>query len=363
MGKPAARMGDQMAHGGVIVSGYPTVLIGGQPAARATDQHKCPMFDGPKPHVGIVITMGSPTVLIGNLPAARMGDVATCVGPPNTIAKGCPTVLIGEAGAGSASGGGAPGMSASGGAQASLSTAITDQNEAIIQEEHWIEIEFVDKAGLPVSGLDYTFADPDRQESDGVLRLDGVVRRDGLSEGEGQVTLYVVSQAAWSKDKAQVGETVKMTAKVEGFEAGTEATFQVFKRDMTGPDVIVIQIEAKTKADSVEAAWEYIGLYDPEEIANDDVMGYSAPQYYFEVLVGRSKARSGLLLFQDELEITLNNERGTPVANADYILTFGNGEVRKGTLNGSGYTKEERVPPAHWTVSFPDTPDVFVDDD
>ncbi|MCQ8104786.1 PAAR domain-containing protein [Methylomonas sp. SURF-2] len=28
-GLPAARMGDQTAHGGVIVLGYPTVLIGG----------------------------------------------------------------------------------------------------------------------------------------------------------------------------------------------------------------------------------------------------------------------------------------------------------------------------------------------
>lgn len=28
-GRPAARMGDMTAHGGVIVTGYPTVLIGG----------------------------------------------------------------------------------------------------------------------------------------------------------------------------------------------------------------------------------------------------------------------------------------------------------------------------------------------
>ncbi len=28
-GKPAARLGDQTAHGGVIVGGYPTVMIGG----------------------------------------------------------------------------------------------------------------------------------------------------------------------------------------------------------------------------------------------------------------------------------------------------------------------------------------------
>jgi uncharacterized Zn-binding protein involved in type VI secretion len=28
-GKPAARMGDNTAHGGIIVAGYPTVMIGG----------------------------------------------------------------------------------------------------------------------------------------------------------------------------------------------------------------------------------------------------------------------------------------------------------------------------------------------
>ena len=96
MGKPAARMGDMTAHGGVIVLGFPTVLIGGQPATRVSDMHTCPMVTGIVPHVGgPILPPGSPTVLIGGLPAARMGDMATCVGPPDTIVKGMPTVLIG----------------------------------------------------------------------------------------------------------------------------------------------------------------------------------------------------------------------------------------------------------------------------
>jgi len=95
MSKPAARMGDSTAHGGVIVVGCPTVLIGGQPAARLGDMHVCPMVTVLVPHVGGPITMGSATVLIGNMPAARMGDMATCVGPPDTIVLGCMTVLIG----------------------------------------------------------------------------------------------------------------------------------------------------------------------------------------------------------------------------------------------------------------------------
>lgn len=96
MGKPAARMGDLTAHGGTIVLGLPTVLIGGKPAARVSDMHTCPLVNGLVPHVGgPIIPPGGVTVLIGGLPAARMGDMATCVGPPDTIVMGEPTVLIG----------------------------------------------------------------------------------------------------------------------------------------------------------------------------------------------------------------------------------------------------------------------------
>jgi uncharacterized Zn-binding protein involved in type VI secretion len=97
---PAARMGDSTAHGGSIVAGCPTVLIGGVPAARITDMHACPMqtpaFPSPIPHVGgPILPPGSPTVLIGGLPAARLGDMATCTGPPDSIVMGCMTVMIG----------------------------------------------------------------------------------------------------------------------------------------------------------------------------------------------------------------------------------------------------------------------------
>ena len=67
------------------------------PAARVGDMHVCPQIEpGPVPHVGgPIIPPGEPTVLIGGQPAARMGDSATCTGPPDTIAKGSATVMIG----------------------------------------------------------------------------------------------------------------------------------------------------------------------------------------------------------------------------------------------------------------------------
>jgi uncharacterized Zn-binding protein involved in type VI secretion len=97
----AARVGDMTAHGGSISGpGCPTVLIGGQAAARVGDMHVCPMATPgtpPVPHVGgSIMPPGCPTVLIGGMPAARVGDMATCVGPPATILPpGCPTVIIG----------------------------------------------------------------------------------------------------------------------------------------------------------------------------------------------------------------------------------------------------------------------------
>ncbi len=60
--------------------------------------HTCPMQTPglpPIPHVGgPVAGPGAATVLIASLPAAVVGDMAVCVGPPDTIVKGSATVLI-----------------------------------------------------------------------------------------------------------------------------------------------------------------------------------------------------------------------------------------------------------------------------
>ena len=68
----------------------------GAPAARLTDMHVCPMVTVLVPHVGgPIVGPGAPTVLIGMMPAAVVGDMCVCVGPPDTIALGSFTVLIG----------------------------------------------------------------------------------------------------------------------------------------------------------------------------------------------------------------------------------------------------------------------------
>ena len=127
MGKPAARIGDNMiqmtphCHAPIhppapvrtpvphpvlplaIVKGQPNVMICNMPSARVTDISVPCMLPGCVPAGPGMIAMGSFTVLIGSMPAGRMGDMTahtSCVAPiPAPTGQVMPpcavTVLIG----------------------------------------------------------------------------------------------------------------------------------------------------------------------------------------------------------------------------------------------------------------------------
>jgi heterodisulfide reductase subunit A-like polyferredoxin len=142
------------------------------------------------------------------------------------------------------------GLTSSAAAQIAAATALSDNKEASTKIEHWVEFEFVDKAGKPISGVHYKFNDPDGKESEGVLKPDGRICRDSLSAGQCQAQLFSVSNAKWSK--------VKLTADVEGFEDGTSALIQIYRRDIKGPDVLVATMEKQVRSGKIEGEWEYI---------------------------------------------------------------------------------------------------------
>ena len=100
---PAATVTTPLTHGPPILGvGCPTVLIGGKPAWRVTDQHTCSVpsaIPAATPHgTGITAPPGAVTVLIKGQPAARVTDKiiepAAIPPTPNVIMVGVPTVLI-----------------------------------------------------------------------------------------------------------------------------------------------------------------------------------------------------------------------------------------------------------------------------
>jgi len=71
--------------------------------AGGADIHTCATPLPIPPHGPGVVVDGSTTVLINNLLACRQGDtIVEAVGPPNKIAMGCLTVMIGDTGGGGA---------------------------------------------------------------------------------------------------------------------------------------------------------------------------------------------------------------------------------------------------------------------
>lgn len=65
------------------------------PAARLLDFHVCPMLTGPVPHVGGPVIAVGVTCLTQMFPQAVATDKAICVGPPDVIAMGSTTVMVG----------------------------------------------------------------------------------------------------------------------------------------------------------------------------------------------------------------------------------------------------------------------------
>jgi uncharacterized Zn-binding protein involved in type VI secretion len=91
-GLPAAELAEQTtkATAAVTMGSMITSMAGG------ADIHSCETPLPLPPHGPGVVIDGSATVVINGLQACRMGDtILEAVGPPNVIAEGCMTVIIG----------------------------------------------------------------------------------------------------------------------------------------------------------------------------------------------------------------------------------------------------------------------------
>ena len=67
--------------GTITGPGVATVLIGKMPASVVGDMHACTMPPTAGPHPPSPFAKGSMTVLIGGRPALRMGDMSGCGAP------------------------------------------------------------------------------------------------------------------------------------------------------------------------------------------------------------------------------------------------------------------------------------------
>jgi len=205
--------------GPILPPGCPTVLIGGLPAARITDMATCV---GPPD----VILMGSPTVLIGNLMAARIGDptahggviILGCftvmigevgMGSPVVVTPMPPMVAL--AGAMNSSAAQSLAQAAQDASpfvqpDAALTQAAgsgSDQPAPPVvvnpEKKSWVEIELVDEDGNPVPFEEYRLQLPDGSTVDGALDEKGQARVEGIDPGTCKVSFPNRDAKDWKR--------------------------------------------------------------------------------------------------------------------------------------------------------------------
>lgn len=343
-GKPAARLTDMTAHGGMITGpGVPTVLIGKMPAATLGDMHMCPMVTPgvpPIPHVGGPITLGSTGVFIGKKPAARVGDMAICVGPPSSIILGCFTVMIGEAGSGSQAG--------SAGAAAAASTMAPTgvkkveaikipKQEVTPKEAYQILAQLKDKGGRPLAGVRYKVEDPDGKIIKGATSADGMVVHSGYTKkGSFKITVVAFGEVKWSKEPIQIGESVKITASIDA-DDGTVGNFFISLVSNKGHRTYVDQITAKVSGKKLEGEWSlpierWRSLFDI-----DDQACFTGVEAV--AMVEESVAISKIAPLDLSYDITVKDHKGQVMSNQEIEIAQPDGQMHKVKTDGSGKVK------------------------
>jgi hypothetical protein len=92
-GAPAAYAAEQAAKAAALAS-MSSAISGA--AASGADIHTCVTPSPVPPHGPGVVINGSATVQVNYLPQCRLGDtILEALGPPNSIVKGEPTVIVG----------------------------------------------------------------------------------------------------------------------------------------------------------------------------------------------------------------------------------------------------------------------------
>jgi uncharacterized Zn-binding protein involved in type VI secretion len=340
-GKPAARLTDMTAHGGMITGpGVPTVLIGKMPAATLGDMHMCPMVTPavpPIPHVGGPILLGSTGVFIGKKPAARMGDMAMCVGPPSSIILGCMTVMIGEVGSGSQAG---PAPSAAAATSASMTgvksvKAIPPPEwKETKTENHFIDVLVHDKKNLPLAGLCYKLKDPNGVEIKAATTASGKIHHEGYAKaGSYEVQILSLANAKWSASKSELGKPVTLSVDADGIDDGAPLVFHITAEINDKLKVWVAAIPTEVKSKKAKAEW----TLTESDVATlmqghlGEVTGFT-----FLAVCDHAAAASGKLEVEAHIVYHMKNVKGEPLADTEVEIVTKTGNIEKKKTDKDG---------------------------
>lgn len=164
-GRPFIVLGDQTDHGGVVVEASVMTDTHGKGIARVGDQVTCPK----RGHGTTVIVTGDPTMIIDGKPAARHGDKCACG-----------ATLISSQFVSTVGGSGGSAASASPGASATDAARALGLISSLLHDNHEFDIHFVvrdEVTGQPLPKVAYKITLEDGHAITGITDDHGLTEK------------------------------------------------------------------------------------------------------------------------------------------------------------------------------------------
>ncbi|OFY71720.1 MAG: hypothetical protein A3G23_13560 [Bacteroidetes bacterium RIFCSPLOWO2_12_FULL_37_12] len=168
-----------------------------------------------------------------------------------------------------------------------------------------------------------------------------------------------IFNARWDKEEVTRGEILKLTAETKNIPNETEVMIHIYEHDFDDAHDFITRFPARVKLNKIETEWRFEYHDNASNIPTYEEMkkigrSYTPPEYFFWIISGSAKTKSGLIRFKDWIEIELVYHEGTPVSNEEFVVTFADGAKKKGNLDRNGFARLEKVPPGKFIIEYPD---------
>jgi len=184
---------------------------------------------------------------------------------------------------------------------------------------------------------------------------------DGESERIPVVPMIRVNNMRWSATEARRGDTLTLSAFVDGVRDNEELVVTIYEYDRDSVHDKITELPATVHDGRIEIEWEYQYYEDTDEIPTQEELdeyggSYNPPEYFFTIKVEDEEfglnQESELLQFKDNIEIEVTDENDEPMSNANYTITLADGSQRTGTLDENGSVVLEDIPPGVYTYDI-----------
>jgi hypothetical protein len=232
-----------------------------------------------------------------------------------------------------------------------------------------IEVKIEDKKGKKIEKIKgKVFGDkfggslivPEKAKEE--LTFTAKLSKHGLEKKSGPVRLIKVSNLRWGQEEARRGDSVKISADIEGMHEGSEVMVYIYEHDQDGAHDFITKFPVPVKDKKIETEWGYEYHEDTDDIPTEDELQpegrkYNYPEYFFMLNIDACKVKSDLLRFKDWIKFGLRDAYGDPIKDAKFVVIYADGTKKEGRLDSNGKAKLEDVPPGPYKIDFPDIPE------